>query len=134
TFGQDKFTVIKSADGAIRDGLYQTAYNEKTNALYATTAYQTDGQWDGTLYKLNPATLSVVDSERAPVADEATGARYAPYGVGVDSDHNTVWVTNTRQNTVTVYDGATLNVLATNLGTVSHSRDVIYDPGTGQVY
>ncbi|MFT4286063.1 hypothetical protein [Nocardioides sp.] len=136
TFGTDKFDVISTADGAILDGLYQTAYNATTQALYATTAYQTDSVWDGTLYKLDPATLAVLDSERAPlVPDVTTGARLAPYGVGVDADHDTVWVTNTRQNTVSVYDGTTLDpIYSAPVGSVSHSRDVLYDPGTQQVY
>lgn len=54
--------------------------------------------------------------------------------MGVDDKHGTVWVTNTRQNTVGVYSTKDLSVLKQWTGTdsanglVQHSRDVIADP------
>ena len=140
-FNEDAFDQVSTAPGAVAQGLYQSAYSAKENALYVTTAYSTTATaddptsgWDGTIYKLDPDTLAVEASQRAPFVSGDTGARYAPYGVAVDDVNGKVWVTNTRQNTVSVYDESTLAPVASNVGTVSHSRDVVYDPGTNQVF
>lgn len=55
-----------------------------------------------------------------------TGAVEAVYGIDVDDEHNTVWVTNTRDNAVAVYSQATGEHLATFPG-VEHSREVVVD-------
>ncbi|MEP9382729.1 YncE family protein [Nocardioides sp. KR10-350] len=143
TANEDLFTATASAptEDAAKQGLYQSAYSAASDALYVTAAYQTTATeddptsgWDGYVYKLDPDTLEVLDSVRAPYVDGEAGARLAPYGIGVDDTNGTVWVTNTRQNTVTVYDQETLEPLAHSQGTVSHGRDVVYDPASNQVF
>ncbi|MFC6154657.1 hypothetical protein [Nocardioides yefusunii] len=126
----DSYEMLSTAPGAIEQGLYQTAYSEKQDAIYATTASVTA---TSTLYKLDPTTLAV----RASVvpAEESAGVKWAAYGVGVDDHHGNVWVTNTRQNTVAVYDAATLELKhQAPRGTLAHTRDALYDPTHDVVY
>jgi hypothetical protein len=149
TFGTDKFTQISSADNAVAQGLYQSAYSSREKALFATaslstTATDTDptSGWDGYLYKLDPDTLAVEKSVRAGFVSGDAGARYAPYGIGVDDTNGTVWVTNTRQNTVAVYAESDLHLLKQWTGAdssdangyVNHARDVVPDPADGLVF
>ncbi|MFJ8537011.1 YncE family protein [Streptomyces sp. NPDC093591] len=84
-------------------GLYQSAYSERNDALWVT-----------------------VSVGRPPVTDATTGAREAVYGVAVDDEHNTVWVTNTRDDTVAVYSQRTGAHLAT-LPDVAHAREIVVD-------
>lgn len=136
-FNADKFTRVETAAGAVSEGLYQSAYSTKSNAVFATAAFSGGEGWDGYLYKLDPNTLAVKAQARGPLVENpASGApRYAPYGVGVDDVNGNVWVTNTRQNTVTVYDQATLAVKhVAAQGSVSHSRDVLYDKKTNRIF
>lgn len=78
----NKFKVIEAS--GIAEGLYQSAYSAKENALFVTTGYQTNGQWDGTLYKLNPTNLSVIASMQAPLV-----------GTGRLATRSTAWVSMT---------------------------------------
>lgn len=60
---------------------------------------------------------------------------YAVYGVGVDDANGTVWVTNTRQNTVSVYKQSDLSLVKQfEPEAVPHSRDVVIDEGRGRAY
>lgn len=163
-FNVDRFTIAATqqatatAPGAVKEGLYQSAYSPASRALFVTTAYSTTASatdptsgWDGTLYKLDPTTLAVLDSERAGFVSGTSGARYATYGVGVDDTNGTVWVTNTRQNTVAVYSQDDLSLLKQHVpspsddvvdgiseqegnGHVTHSRDVLHDPASDLVF
>lgn len=133
-FGEDGFTVTSTNEG-IFQGLYQSAYSTEQKALFATAASGTGANEDGYLYKLDPSTLEVLASVHPKefTAGDETGK--APYGVGVDDVNGTVWVTNTRTNTVAVYAADDLELLKQfPTGTVSHSRDAIYDPASDRVF
>ena len=130
---EDLFERVETAE--VAQGLYQTAYSETTGSVYATTAYQTEGAWDGTLYKLDPDTLAVEDSVRPGFVSGTSGARFATYGIGVDDENGHVWITNTRQNTVAVYDAETLDLVKQfESGIINHSRDVIVDEATNKAF
>ena len=130
--GVDRYARVETAPGVIEQGLYQSAYSDRSDALFATTA---NVLATSTLYRLDPDTLAVEDSVVPAANPAAAGTIWAAYGVGVDDDHGTVWVTNTRQNTVAVYDQDTLDLVKQfPAGIVSHTRDVIYDPSTGKVF
>ena len=65
----------------------------------------------------------------------ADGGLYAVYGVGVDDVHDTVWVTQSRQNTVAVYRQSDLSLVRQfDPGTVNHARDVVVDPALNKAY
>ncbi|MEU6477523.1 YncE family protein [Streptomyces sp. NPDC047017] len=107
-------------------GLYQSAYSERNHVLWATTAVGRPPVSSSSLLKVDPRTLAVKQTITPPVTDAATGAVEAVYGVAVDDEHDTVWTTNTRNNSVAVYSQRTGKHLAT-LPNVAHAREVVVD-------
>jgi YVTN family beta-propeller protein len=107
-------------------GLYQTAYSERNDVLWATASTGRPPVTQTALLKLDPDTLEVLDTFTPPVVDGTTGAREAVYGIDVDDENNTVWVTNTRDNGVAVYSQRTGEHLASLPG-VGHAREVVVD-------
>lgn len=143
TVNNDGFDIVETAPGAIKQGLYQSAYGADTDSVFVTTAYSAASDdpdttsWDGTLYKLDPDTLEIEDQVRPDhVPGEAVKrARFAPYGVATDDERGTVWVTNTRQNTVAVYDQTDLSLVKQfPIDTTNHTREVLVDPATDKVF
>ncbi|MGP3756641.1 40-residue YVTN family beta-propeller repeat-containing protein [Streptomyces sp. LamerLS-316] len=110
----------------LTNGLYQSAYSERNNVLWTTSAVGRPPVVASSLLKVDPKTLKVKQTITPPVTDAATGALEAVYGVAVDDEHNTVWTTNTRNNTVAVYDQRTGKHLAT-LADVNHPREIVVD-------
>ncbi|MDN3264703.1 YncE family protein [Streptomyces sp. CSDS2] len=107
-------------------GLYQSAYSERNHVLWVTAAVGRPPVTESHLLKVDPRTLTVKSDITPPVTDAATGAVEAVYGVAVDDEHNTVWTTNTRNNTVSVYSQRTGEHLAT-LPHVGHAREIVVD-------
>ncbi|MEU6104597.1 YncE family protein [Streptomyces flaveolus] len=107
-------------------GLYQSAYSERNDVLWVTAAVGRPPVTESHLLKVDPETLAVEADVTPPVTDTATGAVEAVYGVAVDDEHNTVWTTNTRNNTVSVYSQRTGEHLATLPG-VDHAREIVVD-------
>ncbi|MFZ4165990.1 YncE family protein [Brevundimonas sp. NPDC058933] len=124
-------------------GLYQTAYGAKRNAVFATSAVGRPPVRQSELLRLNADTLAV-EARITPAAapgrtgrdgQPQDGGVYAVYGVGVDDAHDTVWVTNSRQNTVAVYRQSDLSLVRQfESGTVNHARDVVIDEQDGKAY
>ncbi|MFH8218102.1 YncE family protein [Streptomyces sp. NPDC018057] len=114
------------ASAALAKGLYQSAYSERNHVLWATTAVGRPPVTSSALLKVDPRTLSVQATYTPPVTDAATGAVEAVYGVAVDDEHDTVWTTNTRDNSVAVYSQRTGRHLAT-LPNVAHAREIVVD-------
>ncbi|MGC3953192.1 MAG: Ig-like domain repeat protein [Propionicimonas sp.] len=133
-FGEDGFALVSNGED-IFQGLYQSAYSASQDALFVTAASGTGANEDGYLYKLDPDTLQVIASVHPK--DQTVGGETgkAPYGVGVDDVNGKVWVTNTRTNTLAVYAAADLTLVKQfPTGTISHSRDAIYDPLSDRVF
>ncbi|MFG2650630.1 YncE family protein [Streptomyces sp. NPDC048436] len=107
-------------------GLYQSAYSERNHVLWATSSVGRPPVTNSSLLKVDPRTLKVKASYTPPTTDAGTGAVEAVYGVAVDDEHNTVWTTNTRDNSVAVYDQRTGKHLASLPG-VNHAREVVVD-------
>ncbi|MFD7709661.1 YncE family protein [Streptomyces sp. NPDC059785] len=107
-------------------GLYQSAYSERNHVLWTTSAVGRPPVANSSLLKVDPKTLKVKATYTPPVTDASTGAVEAVYGVAVDDEHNTVWTTNTRNNTVAVYSQRTGEHLAT-LPDVGHAREIVVD-------
>ncbi|WP_151770388.1 Vgb family protein [Streptomyces abyssomicinicus] len=107
-------------------GLYQSAYSERNDALWATAAVGmppapvTGSQ----LVKVDPDTLEVEAAYPVPVTE--SGTPEAVYGIDVDDEHNTLWVTSTRNDSVAVYSQRDGRHLATLTG-AQHSREVVVD-------
>lgn len=142
--GAGNYTV-SSIEPAV--GVYQTAYSAKRNAIFATFAVGRPPVKESQVIRLNADTLAVEASVTPPAApprqlppnapaDASTdGGVYAVYGVGVDDKNDTVWVTNSRQNTVAVYKQSDLSLVRQfEPGTVNHARDVVVNEESGKAY
>lgn len=108
----------------LAQGLYQSAYSERNDVLWATASVgQPPAPTTGSqLLRIDPSTLEVEAAYTPPSASTVE----AVYGIDVDDEHNTLWVTNTRNNSVAVYSQRTGRHLATRPD-VNHSREVVVD-------
>jgi len=152
--GQERFQI---GEKQIARGLYQSAYSARNNALFVTSAVGRPPVRQSELVRVDPDTLAIVaritpaaapapaPRPGAPAAGQggagqgggaaADGGVYAVYGVGVDDANDTVWVTNSRQNTVAVYRQSDLSMVRQfEPGTVNHARDVVVDQALGKAY
>ncbi|MFD3512928.1 YncE family protein [Streptomyces sp. NPDC058657] len=114
-------------------GLYQSSYSERNHVLWATAAVGRPPVTKSSLMKVDPATLKVRATYTPPVTDATTGAVEAVYGVAVDDEHNTVWTTNTRNNSVSVYSQRDGKHLA-SLPNVAHAREIVVDERRNTVW
>lgn len=140
--GQDRFEARASK---LVPGLYQSAYSAKTDRVFVTSAVGRPPITQSELLKVHPQTLAIEARATPPQAPAQAPQAGSPaprepgllavYGVGVDDANGTVWVTNTRQNTVAVYRQADLKLLKQFApGTVPHARDVVVDEKLGKAY
>jgi|GEM_PF-825476 len=131
--GTGRFTLTSTtADQGFYQGFYQSAYSAKEDALYVTASDRGTGN-GGYLYKLDPLTLAIEKSYEFVDIDDNT--KTGGFGVGVDDVHGTVWVTNTGSATVAVYSEDDLSLVKQlPLNTITHPRDVVFDPATDLVF
>jgi len=134
--GEDMFD---AASQKLVPGLYQVAYSEASDALYVTSAVGRPPVKQSALLKVDPDTLEIlaqIAPEAAPAREDGSdGGVFAVYGVDVDDAKGTVWVTNTRQNTVAVYEQGDLSLVKQfEPGIAQHARDVVVDAGNGKAY
>ncbi|MGN7838466.1 YncE family protein [Stenotrophomonas sp. 22385] len=131
--GQQAF---QQSAGKLVQGLYQSAYSAGSNALFVTSAVGRPPVTQSQLLKVDPATLKVVKAiTPAQVPGAKGGSVFAVYGVGVDDANGTVWVSNTRQDTVAVYRQSDLSLVHQfPAGAVPHARDVVVDAKRGKVF
>lgn len=131
--GAEKFD---SQSAKLVRGLYQTAYSAKNDVLFVTSAVGRPPVKESALLKVDPKTLEIiaqVSPGEAPGRGDREGGLYAVYGVAVDDENGTVWVTNTRQDTVAVYKQDDLSLVKQfEPGAVPHSRDLVV--AGGKVY
>jgi DNA-binding beta-propeller fold protein YncE len=141
-------------EGEVTRGQYQSAYSSNDNMLFVTASVGRPPIRESELLKLDGTTLEVVARVAPPEAPApAAGARgpggpgggdaaadtrppvYGVYGIGLDETNDTVWVTNTRQNTVAVFNQSDLSLVKQFPdGTVQHSRDVQVDGELGRAF
>lgn len=138
--GEDRFD-IRRVD--VTRGLYQSAYSARNDAVFVTSAVGRPPVSESALLRLDADTLEIearvspaaAPDRVGPNGQTASGGVFAVYGVGVDDATDTVWVTQTRQNTVAVYRQSDLSLVRQfEPGTVNHARDVLIDPEMGKAY
>lgn len=137
--GQDRFAVQAQP---LVPGLYQVAYSARTDRLFVSAAVGRPPVTRSELVRLDARTLAVEQRVSPPVAPNARAASaqakpglYAVYGIAVDDARGTVWVTNTRQDTVAVYRQSDLALLKQfEPGVVDHARDVVVDERNAKVF
>jgi DNA-binding beta-propeller fold protein YncE len=129
--GTDGFN---ASEAALIPGLYQSAYGAFSKSLFVTAAVGRPPVEDTAILRLNPDTLRVV-TQTTPGEVTGGSGRYAAYGVGVDDEHGTVWITESRTNTIAVYTQHYLSLVKRYpAGSLSHGRDVIVDETRHRAY
>lgn len=125
--------ILESAP--ITAGLYQSAYSHRNNALFVTSSVGRPPVKQSQLSKVDPKTLKIVASAQPPIDSARQEQVMAVYGIAVDDKNNTVWVTNTRAGTVSVYDQDKLNLIKQfPHGSAPHGRDVVIDENLEKAY
>jgi len=116
-------------------GLYQSAYSPASDALFVTAtgfAGPQGGKPTSTLSKLSAGTLETLASLAIPASGDSVAA---VFGIDVDDRQGTVWVTNTIQGTVAVYDQDDLSLVKQfEPGLIGHSREVVVDSARGRAF
>lgn len=149
--GQSNYDV---KEAAVARGLYQSAYSPKNNTVFITSSVGRPPVRQSEIVKLDADTLAVVARASPKPAPERPGRAgapqrptpqpqdtlqgpglYAVYGVGIDDTNDTLWVTNTRQDTVAVYRQSDLGLVKQfPAEAVGHARDVVVDQQLGKAY
>lgn len=120
----------------ITRGLYQSAYSPKHNRLYLSSSVGRPPVTQSEILKVVPTDLSI-EARVTPSLDSKRddGQVQAVYGIAVDDANDTIWVTNTRTNTVAVYQQDDLSLVKQfEHGAVTHARDVIIDSKANRAY
>lgn len=136
-------TLAKQIQGIA--GQYQIAHSKNSNKVFVAGSDRTMGA--STLARLDATSMKVEAVAGLPITRSGTGyeagySSLAAFGITVDDVNNTVWVTNTRNDSISVYDQNTLKLLWTNYtpgyegseAEIEHPRDVKIDHATGKAY
>ncbi|MFC3169600.1 YncE family protein [Paracoccus fontiphilus] len=134
--GAEQFDILSQP---VTRGLYQVAYSPKSDALFVTAAVGRPPVKESALVKVNPETLETiaqVTPDAAPARkDGSDGGLFAVYGIDVDDANGTIWVTNTRQDTVAVYSQDDLSLVKQFAPDAApHPRDIVVDEGNNRAY
>ncbi len=122
-------------------GQFQVSYSKKNHKLWV--AGTADGDMHvSALARLDADSLKVEAVAELPIIKGERGYNFeAAYGVEVDDVEGTVWVTNTRDNSISVYDQATMKLVWTNHGLdkndanwIEHPREVRIDHASGKAF
>ncbi|WP_341485743.1 ATP-binding protein [Thioclava sp. GXIMD4215] len=114
---------------------YQIAVGK--DAIYVTGAVGRPPVKESELAKIDPQSMEItarVTPQAAPSKGDREGGVFAVYGIGLDEQDHQVWVTNSRQNTVAVYDSKDLSLIKQfPEDSVDHPRDVLLANGKAYV-
>lgn len=138
-------TLAKQIQGI--PGQYQIAHSKKTNKVFVAGSNRDMSA--STLARLDSNSLKIEATAGLPITRSGTGynAGYSAlgaFGIDVDDENGTVWVTNTRTNAISVYDQQTLKLLWTDYAPsyegenasnqIEHPREVKVNNATGKAY
>ena len=140
----DARTITDKAMAKITQGLpgqFQVAYSKKTNKIWVAGTADRD-EHVSTIARIDANSLKIEAVAELPIVKNDKGYSYeGAYGITVDDEEGTVWVTSTRDNSVAVYDQATMKQLWTNAGLskddpnwIEHPREVRVDHESGKVF
>ena len=140
----DARTITDKAMAKITQGLpgqFQVAYSKKTNKIWVAGTADRD-KHVSTIARIDANSLKIEAVAELPIVKNDKGYQYdAAYGITVDDVDGTVWVTNTTDNSVSVYDQATMKQLWTNAGLskddpnwIEHPREVRVDHESGKAF
>ena len=137
-------TITDKAMAKITQGLpgqFQVAYSKKTNKIWVAGTADRD-EHVSTIARIDANSLKIEAVAELPIVQDTKGYSYeGAYGITVDDEEGTVWVTSTRDNSVAVYDQATMKQLWTNAGLskddpnwIEHPREVRVDHESGKAF
>ena len=140
----DARTITDKAMAKITQGLpgqFQVAYSKKTNKIWVAGTADRD-EHVSTIARIDANSLKIEAVAELPIIKEDSGYSYeGAYGITVDDEEGTVWVTSTRDNSIAVYDQATMKQLWTNAGLskddpnwIEHPREVRVDHESGKAF
>lgn len=129
--GAEGFEITKAK---MPEGVYQVAHSTKNGTLFVAAASGRPPEGTSTITKLDAATLKVL-AQVTPAADTANGGVFGAFGIAVDDANGRIWVSNTRQNSIAVYDQHDLSLIRQfETGSVEKPRDLMIDARRGRVY
>ena len=137
-------TITDKAMAKITQGLpgqFQVAYSKKTNKIWVAGTADRD-EHVSTIARIDANSLKIEAVAELPIVKNDKGYQYdAAYGITVDDVDGTVWVTNTTDNSVSVYDQATMQQTWTTAGIaetdpnwIEHPRSVLVDHESGKAF
>ena len=140
----DARTITDKAMAKITQGLpgqFQVAYSKKTNKIWVAGTADRD-EHVSTIARIDANSLKIEAVAELPIVKNDKGYQYdAAYGITVDDVDGTVWVTNTTDNSISVYDQATLQQTWTTAGIaetdpnwIEHPRSVLVDHESGKAF
>ena len=140
----DARTITDKAMAKITQGLpgqFQVAYSKKTNKIWVAGTADRD-KHVSTIARIDANSLKIEAVAELPIIKNDKGYQYdAAYGITVDDVDGTVWVTNTTDNSVSVYDQATMQQVWTTAGIaetdpnwIEHPRSVLVDHESGKAF
>ena len=140
----DARTITDKAMAKITQGLpgqFQVAYSKKTNKIWVAGTADRD-KHVSTIARIDANSLKIEAVAELPIIKNDKGYMYdAAYGITVDDVDGTVWVTNTTDNSVSVYDQETLKQTWTTAGIaetdpnwIEHPRSVLVDHESGKAF
>ena len=123
-------------------GQYQVAYSKATNKIWMV-GVGARGDLASTIARVNADTLQIEEVAALPFELDKNGefGYVSAYGITVDDVSGTVWVTNTTDNSLSVFDQNTMEQIWTNHGIaesdpnwIEHPRSVLVDHNSGKVF
>ena len=140
----DARTIADKAMAKITQGLpgqFQVAYSKKTNKIWVAGTADRD-EHVSTIARIDANSLKIEAVAELPIVKNDKGYQYdAAYGITVDDVDGTVWVTNTTDNSISVYDQETLQQTWTTAGIaetdpnwIEHPRSVLVDHESGKAF
>ena len=137
-------TITDKAMAKITQGLpgqFQVAYSKKTNKIWVAGTADRD-KHVSTIARIDANSLKIEAVAELPIVKNDKGYKYdAAYGITVDDVDGTVWVTNTTDNSISVYDQATMQQVWTTAGIaetdpnwIEHPRSVLVDHESGKAF
>ncbi|NPD16986.1 hypothetical protein HOY34_17475 [Xinfangfangia sp. D13-10-4-6] len=114
-------------------GVYQVAFSAKNGTVFTASATGRGDKGTSSLVKFDAKTLEKL-AEAAPYFDAENGL-YGAFGIAVDDENGTVWVTNTRTSSVAIYSQDDLSLVKQfPAGSVEKPRDVVIDTARGRAW
>ena len=123
-------------------GQYQVAYSKANNKIWMV-GVGARGDLASTIARVNADTLQIEEVAVLPFELDKNGefGYISAYGITVDDVTGTVWVTNTTDNSLSVFDQNTMEQIWTNHGIsesdpnwIEHPRSVLVDHNSGKVF